>query len=156
MFTHLFSCRIIKEESNHRNLAPFACTLRMHSFLSSDYIYIFLLVPVSRCLSCIQFTQRSQIVRYLARGHYTMSLNHGGVLDGRNIDEEAAISSNTIEESKREDGAGNTPSVSSDDSRAEEIVLDWVLPDDPANPHNWPIWKKVYHTAIPALFGFIM
>lgn len=31
--------------------------------------------------------------------------------------------------------------------------LDWD-PDDVDNPHNWPFWKKVFHTMIPALYGF--
>lgn len=84
-----------------------------------------------------------------------MSQNQGGILQGRHVDEEAAISSDSVEEGKKEDD-GNTTSVSSDDSKAEEVVLEWESPDDPANPHNWPLWKKVYHTAVPALYGFIM
>ncbi|KAI4942640.1 hypothetical protein J4E91_009809 [Alternaria rosae] len=32
--------------------------------------------------------------------------------------------------------------------------MDWNDPEDPDNPHNWPTWKLVYHTMIPALFGF--
>jgi len=31
---------------------------------------------------------------------------------------------------------------------------DWTGPNDPGNPHNWGIWKRVYHATIPALFGF--
>ncbi|PZD31927.1 MFS-1 domain containing protein [Pyrenophora tritici-repentis] len=31
---------------------------------------------------------------------------------------------------------------------------DWTGLDDPDNPHNWGIWKRVYHATIPALFGF--
>ncbi|KIW08854.1 uncharacterized protein PV09_00779 [Verruconis gallopava] len=27
-------------------------------------------------------------------------------------------------------------------------------PDDAENPQNWPMWKRVYHTIPPALFGF--
>jgi Major Facilitator Superfamily len=30
---------------------------------------------------------------------------------------------------------------------------DWTGPDDPENPWNWPSWKKVYHTSIPAFMG---
>ena len=33
---------------------------------------------------------------------------------------------------------------------------DWTGPDDPENPMNWPLWKKVYHTIIPGLFAFIV
>ncbi|KAM0553244.1 hypothetical protein ACHAPJ_007533 [Fusarium lateritium] len=33
-------------------------------------------------------------------------------------------------------------------------ALDWDGPDDPENPMNWPTWKKVIHTAIPAVYTF--
>jgi hypothetical protein len=33
-------------------------------------------------------------------------------------------------------------------------VLDWNGPDDPDNPHNWPMWLRVYHATAPGLFGF--
>jgi len=31
----------------------------------------------------------------------------------------------------------------------------WDGPDDSANPQNWPISKRVFHTALPALYGFV-
>lgn len=31
---------------------------------------------------------------------------------------------------------------------------DWTGPDDPENPWNWQLWKKIYHTLIPAVMGF--
>lgn len=33
---------------------------------------------------------------------------------------------------------------------------EWTGPDDPENPMNWWIWKKVYHVTIPALQCFTM
>ena len=33
---------------------------------------------------------------------------------------------------------------------------DWTGPDDPENPMNWALLKKVYHTVIPGLFAFIV
>jgi hypothetical protein len=33
---------------------------------------------------------------------------------------------------------------------------DWMGPDDPENPMNWPTWKKVYHAIPCALFGFVV
>jgi hypothetical protein len=33
---------------------------------------------------------------------------------------------------------------------------DWEGPDDPENPLNWPIWKKVYHTTMVGLLCFTM
>jgi hypothetical protein len=31
---------------------------------------------------------------------------------------------------------------------------DWTGPDDPENPHNWPLRKRIWHTVQPGLFGF--
>lgn len=28
---------------------------------------------------------------------------------------------------------------------------DWRGPDDPDCPYNWPMWKRIYVTSIPAL-----
>ena len=33
-------------------------------------------------------------------------------------------------------------------------ITDWNGPDDPDNPHNWPMWLRVYHATAPGLFGF--
>ena len=33
--------------------------------------------------------------------------------------------------------------------------LDWDSPHDTGNPRNWPVPKKVFHTVVPALYGFI-
>lgn len=33
-------------------------------------------------------------------------------------------------------------------------VMDWDGPNDPDNPQNWPMSKRVYHAVVPALFGF--
>ena len=32
----------------------------------------------------------------------------------------------------------------------------WESHEDPGNPKNWSIAKKVFHTAIPAFYGFVM
>ncbi|KAH8769449.1 putative polyamine transporter 4 [Hyaloscypha sp. PMI_1271] len=36
----------------------------------------------------------------------------------------------------------------------QELV--WDSPEDPGNARNWSTIKKVYHTAIPALYGFVI
>lgn len=33
---------------------------------------------------------------------------------------------------------------------------DWNGPDDPENPHNWKMWKRLYHTISVGLFCFTM
>jgi hypothetical protein len=34
--------------------------------------------------------------------------------------------------------------------------LDWDGPDDPGNPYNWPVWQRVFHSAMPALYCFVL
>jgi hypothetical protein len=36
---------------------------------------------------------------------------------------------------------------------ASPAVLDWDGPDDPENPHKWPIGKKVMHIIAPAVIS---
>jgi hypothetical protein len=36
----------------------------------------------------------------------------------------------------------------------QELV--WDSSEDPGNARNWPTIKKVVHTAIPALYGFVV
>jgi hypothetical protein len=40
--------------------------------------------------------------------------------------------------------------------RRTVTAQDWTGPDDPENPHNWPIWKRIWHTVPPALLAFIV
>jgi len=62
-----------------------------------------------------------------------------------------------------EHGMEKTPSRATDQSRAGgqpvhriQTAQDWTGPDDPENPLNWPVPKKIYHTLIPALQCFTM
>jgi len=32
-------------------------------------------------------------------------------------------------------------------------LVDWDGPDDPGNPKTWSMTSRIFHTAIPALFG---
>jgi hypothetical protein len=36
---------------------------------------------------------------------------------------------------------------------ASPAVLDWDGPDDPDNPHNWPMEKKIMHIIAPAVIS---
>ena len=74
------------------------------------------------------------------------------------VDEEAQRSSQSVEELKAKDeGAeSDSPSVESGSSGIPIEQLDWDSPEDPGNPQLWPTWKKIFHTAIPALFGFVV
>lgn len=50
------------------------------------------------------------------------------------------------------------PNAGSDNEEGyqSEKSLDWTSKDDPENPMNWPKGKKIFHTMLPALFGFVM
>jgi hypothetical protein len=36
-------------------------------------------------------------------------------------------------------------------SDTSDVSDDWNGPDDPDCPYNWPMWKRIYTTSIPAL-----
>lgn len=62
-------------------------------------------------------------------------------------------------DSSRSNSATSTSSSSSVDfpsaqKQSSAAALDWDGPDDPGNPHNWPKWKRIYHTIIPAAIAF--
>jgi hypothetical protein len=42
-------------------------------------------------------------------------------------------------------------SAQPDTQPTESSDLDWNGPDDPDCPYNWPLWKRIYMTSIPAL-----
>ena len=59
-----------------------------------------------------------------------------------------------------EKGLGNTatdgPEVPHQPNTLQRTVTaqDWTGPEDPENPRNWPMWKRVYHTSVPATLCF--
>jgi hypothetical protein len=60
---------------------------------------------------------------------------------------------------EKQELGGQTQSPTSDsdvESGKGPIFSEWDSVDDPGNPRNWPTWKKVFHTAIPALYGFVV
>jgi hypothetical protein len=38
-------------------------------------------------------------------------------------------------------------------SKRAPRALDWDGPDDPENPHNWPLGKKIMHIVTPAIIS---
>jgi hypothetical protein len=57
-----------------------------------------------------------------------------------------------------EGGGGNIEKKNQDlekgpSKHTSPAVLDWDGPDDPENPHNWPIGKKVMHIIAPAVIS---
>lgn len=52
-------------------------------------------------------------------------------------------------------GAANTTTPGKENKLKRAVTAqDWTGPDDPENPFNWPLWQRVYHTTVPAVFGF--
>jgi len=50
-----------------------------------------------------------------------------------------------------------TASPQTEDNVEKTSTFDgWESPDDPGNPQNWKFSKRVFHTAIPALYGFVI
>lgn len=35
-------------------------------------------------------------------------------------------------------------------------LLDWEGPSDPANPRNWSLAKRAFHTGLPALYALLV
>jgi hypothetical protein len=46
------------------------------------------------------------------------------------------------------------PEISMHDANLETI--DWDNPQEKRNPQNWPVWKKLFHTAVPCILAFVM
>jgi hypothetical protein len=75
------------------------------------------------------------------------------------IDEEAQRSSSEpldlIESTKGEEL--DSPTIEEEIERVRTGAnLDWDSPEDVGNPRNWPFAKRVFHTLIPALYGFVV
>jgi hypothetical protein len=55
------------------------------------------------------------------------------------------------------EGQTQLPTSDSDvESGIGPIFSKWDSVDDSGNPRNWPTWKKIFHTAIPAMYGFVV
>jgi hypothetical protein len=65
---------------------------------------------------------------------------------------------NEITESDRikEEEAGIPSNENDIEAGKASMFSDWESPDDPGNPRNWSFRKRVFHTAIPALYGFVV
>ena len=65
-------------------------------------------------------------------------------------------------EGNAEEGLGASLGGRSEISKKEDALQrtvtaqDWIGPDDPENPQNWPLWQRIYHTTVPALYGFVV
>lgn len=40
--------------------------------------------------------------------------------------------------------------VQQESQASDSEPSDWRGPDDPDCPYNWPMWKRIYMTSIPA------
>jgi hypothetical protein len=48
---------------------------------------------------------------------------------------------------------GNKDPEKGPERAAPAAVIDWDGPDDPENPHNWPIGKRILHILPPAMIS---
>jgi len=76
---------------------------------------------------------------------------------------EQANHNNKDVEAVREPPAVHNESIDIDQSLSvvrsetkQETVLDWENPEDSGNPHLWSFGKRAFHTAVPALYGFVL
>jgi hypothetical protein len=52
-----------------------------------------------------------------------------------------------------EDGHDDQQSRESDQKQeTKDNVVDWDGPDDPQNPRNWPVWKRMTQVAFASAF----
>jgi hypothetical protein len=59
-----------------------------------------------------------------------------------------------IESGDKEDAAKENQDLEKGPSKHHPPAqLDWDGPDDPENPHNWPLGKKIMHIVIPAVIS---
>jgi hypothetical protein len=75
------------------------------------------------------------------------------------VDEEAAREPEltyTTKDKEAVDGSGAASLSSNNGLETPVAALAWDSPEDPGNPKNWPLWRRIFHTSIPALFGFVM
>jgi len=75
--------------------------------------------------------------------------------DEQSIDIQSSTESST-HKSHCEGTIQSYPSASHTNSTVQQVspAQDWTGPDDPDNPRNWPISKRIFHTIPPALFAF--
>jgi hypothetical protein len=82
----------------------------------------------------------------------------------QNLDKRSTSESSSIQEPEKvrtrdegvEDSAPRHHDPEGTPVHRTVTAQDWTGPDDPENPHNWPIWKRVWHTIPPALLAFIV
>ncbi|KAI1347664.1 MFS multidrug transporter-like protein [Xylaria sp. FL0043] len=51
-------------------------------------------------------------------------------------------------------GSGEQSPPENQLSMKQDALTDWDGPADPANPKNWSLGLRIYHTMLPALYGF--
>ncbi|KAH8646559.1 putative polyamine transporter 4 [Tricladium varicosporioides] len=62
----------------------------------------------------------------------------------------------TRHEDAEEDSSSSDGEELAQLGRLPTAKLEWESEHDVDNPRNWPAWKRVFHTAIPAIYGFII
>jgi hypothetical protein len=66
------------------------------------------------------------------------------------------VSGSNSEVTPSTQGAHDTKSTEKQLATSIEKAYDWDGPGDADNPRNWPVSKKILHSAIPAIYGFAL
>ena len=81
----------------------------------------------------------------------------------RSLTESKTISEVSIPPISGDDGGERGSKLPVTDSLHKDLALkraataqDWTGPDDPENPMNWPLWKRIYNTVPSAAFAWIV
>jgi hypothetical protein len=77
----------------------------------------------------------------------------------KDTDEPVAHESHQLPEAIQEKILEGQNSSSTSNHNVEPGIEEPVLPqwvDDPINPKRWPLWKRIFHTAVPAVYAFIL
>ena len=71
---------------------------------------------------------------------------------------DTATSSNPVEDAELGPNYRYTPESQTTkntyDLKRTLTAQDWIGPDDPENPLNWPLRKRIYRTTVPSLLAF--
>lgn len=67
-------------------------------------------------------------------------------------DLESAPEKPVISENDHRDLQSSKPDQTATEQEAKENVVDWDGPDDPRNPRNWPVSKRVIQVVLATSF----
>jgi hypothetical protein len=84
-------------------------------------------------------------------------LDNSGLRDERDhVQVVDSVNGGSYEVAQSAHDAKDTKSTEKQPAASIEKAYDWDGPGDADNPRNWPVSKKILHSAIPAIYGFAL